>query len=65
MLPLVDVDATLSARSRRAVVAEALRRDAYVAGGHFLAADPTFGKMIQFEGRTVWRGAPLGDVEKA
>lgn len=63
--PLVDVDATLSARSRQALVAEALRRDAYVAGGHFLAADPTFGKVIQLENRTVWRGAALGDTTEA
>ena len=59
--PLVDVDASLSARSRQAIVEQAKRLDAYVAGGHFLAADPTFGKIIQFEGRNVWRGVALGD----
>jgi len=57
--PLVDVDASLSARSRAALVREAQRRDAYVAGGHFLAADPTFGKIIEVDGRTVWRGVSL------
>jgi glyoxylase-like metal-dependent hydrolase (beta-lactamase superfamily II) len=57
--PLVDVDASLSARSREALVREARRRDAYIAGGHFLAADPTFGKLIEVEGRPVWRGVTL------
>ena len=58
---LIDVDASLSARSREALVAEAMRLDAYVAGGHFLASDPTFGKIIRFEGQNVWRGVALGE----
>lgn len=57
--PLVDVDASLSARSREALVREARRRDAYIAGGHFLASDPTFGKLIEVDGRPVWRGVTL------
>jgi glyoxylase-like metal-dependent hydrolase (beta-lactamase superfamily II) len=54
--PLADIDPVLSARSRRAVVEQAARMNAYVAGAHFAASDPAFGRMVQFEGRRVWRG---------
>jgi len=57
--PLADLDPRLSARSRKAVVEQAVRLNAYVAGAHFAAADPTFGRMIQFDGRMVWRGVSL------
>lgn len=59
--PLIEVDRELSARSRRAIVEEALRLDAYVAGGHFLAKDPTFGKIVVIEGRRYWRGVDLSN----
>jgi glyoxylase-like metal-dependent hydrolase (beta-lactamase superfamily II) len=55
--PLVDVDPSLSARSRRALVERAAALNASIAGAHFLAADPAFGRMFQIEGRRVWRGA--------
>lgn len=57
--PLVDVDASLSKRSREAIVSEAARLNAYVAAAHFLADDPTFGTIIEIEGRRFWRGASL------
>jgi glyoxylase-like metal-dependent hydrolase (beta-lactamase superfamily II) len=57
--PLIEVDATLSARSRRSLVDEAVRLKAYVAGAHFLANDPTFGVIVQVEGRRFWRGVDL------
>lgn len=57
--PLYDVDRSLSARSRKAVVEQAVRLNAYVAGAHFAAADPAFGRMIPIEGRMVWRGVSL------
>jgi glyoxylase-like metal-dependent hydrolase (beta-lactamase superfamily II) len=57
--PLIDVDRSLSARSRKALVEQAVRLDAYVAGAHFAHADPAFGRMIQIEGRTLWRGVSL------
>jgi glyoxylase-like metal-dependent hydrolase (beta-lactamase superfamily II) len=57
--PLIEVDATLSARSRKAVVDEAVRLNAYVAGAHFLASDPTFGQIVQIDNRRFWRGVSL------
>ncbi len=57
--PLIDVDTSLARRSRLAIVEQAARLNAYVAGAHFLAADPTFGRMIEFEGRRLWRGVSL------
>jgi glyoxylase-like metal-dependent hydrolase (beta-lactamase superfamily II) len=57
--PLVDVDPSLARRSRRAIVEQAAQLDAYVAGAHFLASDPTFGRMVEIEGRRFWRGVSL------
>ena len=54
--PLYDIDRSLAARSRKAVVEQAARRNAYVAGAHFAAVDPAFGRIVEFEGRRVWRG---------
>ena len=55
--PVADIDGALSARSRAAVARMAKQIDALVAGGHF--NDPTFGRMIELDGRTVWRGVDL------
>ncbi len=55
--PVADIDGALSARSRAAVARMAKQVDALVAGGHF--NEPTFGRMIELEGRTVWRGVEL------
>jgi glyoxylase-like metal-dependent hydrolase (beta-lactamase superfamily II) len=57
--PLVDVDPSLSRRSRRAIVEQAAKLNAYVAGAHFLASDPTFGRMVELEGRQFWQGVQL------
>lgn len=57
--PLADIDPVLSARSRAAVVEQAVRMNAYVAGAHFAAADPAFGRMVLFEGKRVWQGVAL------
>ena len=57
--PLVDVDTSLARRSRRAIVEQAARLNAYVAGAHFLASDSTFGRMIEIDGRRFWRGVTL------
>jgi glyoxylase-like metal-dependent hydrolase (beta-lactamase superfamily II) len=54
--PAIEVDATLSRRSRRAMVDQAARLNAYVAGAHLLAADPTFGRIVEIDGRRSWRG---------
>jgi glyoxylase-like metal-dependent hydrolase (beta-lactamase superfamily II) len=55
--PVADIDPALSARSRAAVARMAKDIDALVAGGHF--NEPTFGRMIELEGRQVWRGVDL------
>lgn len=55
--PVADIDPALSARSRAAVARMARDIDALVAGGHF--NDPTFGRMIELDGRTLWRGVDL------
>jgi len=57
--PLYDIDRSLSARSRKAVVEQAARMNAYVAGAHFAESDPAFGRMVPIEGRMVWRGVSL------
>jgi hypothetical protein len=33
--------------------------NAHVAGAHFAASGPAFGRMIQVDGRMVWRGVCL------
>ena len=55
--PGADVDPVLSARSRKGVVEQAKRLDAWVAGAHFLEPHPAFGRIVPIEGRMVWRGA--------
>jgi glyoxylase-like metal-dependent hydrolase (beta-lactamase superfamily II) len=60
--PAIEVDATLSRRSRRAMVDQAARLNAYVAGAHLLAADPTFGKIVEIDGRRSWRGVATGET---
>jgi glyoxylase-like metal-dependent hydrolase (beta-lactamase superfamily II) len=58
--PAVDVDGSLSARTRKAVVEQAQRLDAVVAGGHFGApGHPAFGRIIVMDGRPMWRGVSL------
>lgn len=57
--PMIDIDRSLSARSRRAAVEQAARLNAYVAGAHFAHADPAFGRLLPIDGRMVWRGVSL------
>jgi glyoxylase-like metal-dependent hydrolase (beta-lactamase superfamily II) len=57
--PLADLDPRLAARSRKAAVDQAVRLNAYVAGAHFAASDPSFGRMIPLEGRMIWQGVEL------
>jgi len=58
--PVFDVDAALSARSRRAVARMAKELSGLVAGAHFNAPGATpFGRLIEIEGRTLWRGVDL------
>jgi hypothetical protein len=38
------------------MVDQAARLNAYVAGAHLLAADPTFGRIVEIDGRRSWRG---------
>jgi glyoxylase-like metal-dependent hydrolase (beta-lactamase superfamily II) len=54
--PVADIDPDLSARSRKALVEQAVRYNAYVGGGHFAASDPAFGRIIVMDGKTYWRG---------
>jgi glyoxylase-like metal-dependent hydrolase (beta-lactamase superfamily II) len=55
--PGIDVDPSLSERSRRAVVDQAQRLGAVLAGAHFGApADPAFGRIVVMDGRPMWRG---------
>jgi len=58
--PGIDIDPSLSERSRRAVVAMAQEKNAYVAGAHFGApGHPAFGRIILMDGRPMWRGVSL------
>ncbi len=57
--PVADVDPSLSARSRRAIVEEATKRNAYLGGSHFPEAAPFFGRMQLIEGRMLWQGVSL------
>jgi len=54
--PAIEYDAELSRRSRKAMVDQAARLNAYVAGAHLLYSDPTFGRIVEIEGRRYWRG---------
>jgi glyoxylase-like metal-dependent hydrolase (beta-lactamase superfamily II) len=59
--PAIDVDQSLSKRSRKALVEQAQRLNALVAGGHLGAPDASaFGRMIVMDGRPMWRGVSLG-----
>jgi glyoxylase-like metal-dependent hydrolase (beta-lactamase superfamily II) len=59
--PAIDVDQSLSRRSRKALVEQAQRLNALVAGGHLGAPDASaFGRMIVMDGRPMWRGVSLG-----
>ncbi len=58
--PAVDVDASLSRRSRAAVVDQAQRLGAVLAGAHFNGpTDPAFGEIVVMDGRPIWRGVSL------
>jgi len=58
--PGIDIDPSLSERSRRAIVAMAQEKDAYVAGGHFgRPGHPAFGRIILMDGRPMWQGVTL------
>ena len=58
--PVFDVDGALSARSRRAVARMAKQLNGLVAGAHFNAPGTTpFGRLIELDGRTLWRGVEL------
>jgi glyoxylase-like metal-dependent hydrolase (beta-lactamase superfamily II) len=56
--PAIDVDPSLSARSRKGLVEQAMRLEAAVAGGHLASPDQSaFGRIIVMDGRPMWRGA--------
>jgi glyoxylase-like metal-dependent hydrolase (beta-lactamase superfamily II) len=58
--PAVDIDPSLSARSRRAILEQAQKANAYVAGGHFGApGHPAFGRVLLMDGRPIWQGVSL------
>ena len=58
--PAVDIDPSLSARSRKGLAEQAIRLNAMVAGGHLASPDQSaFGSIIQMDGRPMWRGASL------
>jgi hypothetical protein len=56
-MPGIDIDPSLSERSRKAVVDQARRLGAVIAGAHFNAPpDPAFGSIVVIDGRPMWRG---------
>ncbi|MCG3776063.1 MAG: N-acyl homoserine lactonase AiiA [Nitrospira sp.] len=57
--PVADIDPSLSARSRRAIVDEARKRNAHIGGSHFPEGAPFFGRIQEIEGRMIWRGVTL------
>ncbi len=58
--PAIDIDPSLSTRSRKALVEQAQKLNAYVAGGHFGGpGHPAFGRVILMDGRPMWRGVSL------
>lgn len=58
--PAIDIDPSLSSRSRKAIVEMAQKQDAYVAGGHLGApGHPAFGRIIIMDGRPIWQGVSL------
>jgi glyoxylase-like metal-dependent hydrolase (beta-lactamase superfamily II) len=58
--PTADIDPSLSARSRKGVVEQAKRLDAWLAGAHFREPGPAFGRIVPMEGRMIWQGVELG-----
>jgi glyoxylase-like metal-dependent hydrolase (beta-lactamase superfamily II) len=58
--PTADIDPSLSARSRKGLVEQAQRLDAWLAGAHFREPGPVFGRIVPIDGRTVWQGVSLG-----
>jgi glyoxylase-like metal-dependent hydrolase (beta-lactamase superfamily II) len=60
--PAIEYDASLSRRSRKAMVDQAAKLKAYVAGAHLLADDPTFGRIVEIEGKRYWRGAGASET---
>jgi len=58
--PAVDVDPSLSSRSRKAIIEQSQRLNALVGGAHLGRGDETaFGRILQIDGRTLWRGVDL------
>ena len=58
--PAVDIDGSLSARSRKGVAQKAIELNAAVAGGHLASpAQSAFGSVILMDGRPMWRGVSL------
>jgi glyoxylase-like metal-dependent hydrolase (beta-lactamase superfamily II) len=57
--PAIDIDPSLSARSRKGIVEQAQRLNAYVAGAHFTEPHPAFGRILPIEGRMIWQGVAL------
>jgi glyoxylase-like metal-dependent hydrolase (beta-lactamase superfamily II) len=58
--PGIDIDPSLSERSRRAIVKAAQEKNAYVAGAHFgHPGHPAFGRIILMDGRPMWQGVSL------
>ncbi len=58
--PAIDIDASLSTRSRKALIEMAQKQNAYIAGAHFGApGHPAFGRMILMDGRPIWQGVSL------
>lgn len=58
--PVADIDPSLSARSREAIVQKAMQMDALLGGAHFNSPGmPALGRMILMNGRPIWRGVDL------
>lgn len=57
--PVADIDPSLSARSRKAIVEEARKRNGLIGGSHFPEGAPFFGRIQQIEGRMLWQGVSL------
>jgi glyoxylase-like metal-dependent hydrolase (beta-lactamase superfamily II) len=59
--PVADIDPSLSARSRQALVDRAQQMNALIGGAHFNSPGmPALGRMIVMNGRPIWRGVDLG-----
>lgn len=55
--PTADIDPSLSARSRKGIVEQARRLDAWVGAAHFREPGPAFGRIVPIDGRMIWQGA--------